>query len=295
MKSDKFLGYAAGIVSAVCYGLIPFFTKPLLDNLPRTNDVASILFYRYFFALVAMTAMMIAGRHRFRLSLRELLSVVVMGVLFAMSSILLFSSYTYMPTGIASTILFCYPVMVALLQMVIFGERVRMVTVAAILLAMVGIGLLYRGDGDVTLSFTGVLLVVLSALSYALYIVGVGKSVLKSMSVTRLTFYVMIVGNVFFFARTGFGAELQIVGEPRMLFNLLALGLLPTVVSLVGLAISARRIGATNASILGALEPVTAVIVGATVMGECVTTSLFIGMLLILFAVSLIVVMGRKG
>ncbi|MBR6287078.1 MAG: EamA family transporter [Bacteroidaceae bacterium] len=292
--SGRFIGYLAGIVSAVCYGLIPFFAKPLLDGLPQKNDVASVLFYRYVVALAAITIMMFVGKHRFRMTRREFVAVCVMGVLFAMSSIFLFSSYSFMPTGIASTILFCYPVMVAGLQIMFFGERLRAVTIGSMLMAVAGILLLYRGDGDAEVSVVGVLLVVLSALSYAVYIAGVDKSVLRSMSVTRLTFYVMLVGNIVFFARVGFGSSLQPIVPSHLMLNALALGLLPTVVSLVCLAISARRIGATYASILGALEPVTAVLVGAVAMGESLTYSLLSGMGLILSAVILIVVFGRK-
>lgn len=93
-----------------------------------------------------------------------------------------------MDAGIASTILFVYPVMVALIMFLFFHEKVSLLTVFCILLALSGIGLLYKGEGGETLSLVGMLLVILSSLSYAVYIVGVNHSTLKLMSTAKLTF-----------------------------------------------------------------------------------------------------------
>ena len=73
-----------------------------------------------------------------------------------------------MDAGIASTILFLYPVLVAVIMAVGFHEKVSRITMLSILLAFTGIAMLYKGGGE-PLSFLGVALVFLSSLCYAVY------------------------------------------------------------------------------------------------------------------------------
>jgi len=293
LKSDKFIGYFFGCISAISYGLIPLFSMPMFELLkePGTEhgDVYSVLFYRYIFGFLSMGLLMLVQKHRLLPRKVEFIPLLVMAVLFACSSIFLFASYNYMPTSIASTILFCYPVLVALIQVAFFNEKVSLIKIVAITLALAGILLLYRGDGEITLSTTGMLMVVLSSLAYAIYIVGVGRSALKQMSVTRLTFYVTLIGMVIFFACTGFGSHLQPMTDSSLWINAMFLGIFPTSLSLLGLAIASRKIGATNAAILGALEPVTAVFFGVTILGDSFTFALGCGIALVISAVMLLI------
>ena len=166
--------------------------------------------------------------------------------------------------------------------------------VFSIFLALVGIGLLYQGDNGGTLSTVGVLLVMLSSLTYAVYIIVVNKSSLV-MSSVKLTFYVL------FFCVLTVGAHSLLTGEdriqmlttPAMWGFALMLALVPTVISLIMMVISVHLIGSTPTAIMGALEPLTAVIIGVTVFGESFTLRLAAGILLILSAVILIIA-GRS-
>lgn len=118
----------------------------------------------------------------------DILPLAVMGLLFSFSSFFLFESYNYMDAGIASTILFVYPVMVAIIMAVFFHEKVSFITMFSIALAFTGISLLYEGGDGKTLNMLGVLFVILSSLTYAIYIVGVNRSSLKDLPTAKLTF-----------------------------------------------------------------------------------------------------------
>ena len=141
----------------------------------------------------------------------EILPLVVGGLLFSASSLLLFMSYKHMDAGIASTILFVYPLMVAVIMFLFFREKISLLTVFCILMALSGIGMLYKGDGGETLSLIGMLLVILSSLSYAIYIVGVNHSTLKLMSTAKLTFYALLFGLSIYIVRSNFCTELQAI------------------------------------------------------------------------------------
>ena len=249
----------------------------------------SVLFYRYAFGLVMLGVMMLVQKQSFALRRCEVLPLVIMGLLFSFSSLTLFLSYNYMDAGIASTILFVYPVLVAILMAVFFKEKVSPITMISIALAFTGISLLYQGEGGQTLSLTGVTLVFISSLTYALYIIGVNRSVLKDMPIAKLTFYVLLFGLSVYVIRLKFCTQLDVVSQPVLWINPVCLALFPTVISLVAMTKSIHYIGSTPAAILGALEPLTAICCGVLVFGERLTPRIILGIVLILIAVTLII------
>lgn len=282
-------GLIYGAVAAATYGMNPLFTLPLYH---AGLNPDSVLFYRYVFALPILAAMIYLRGQTFRLQRNEVLPLAAVGLLFSASSLFLYVSYNYMDAGIASTILFVYPILVALIMGICFHERIRALTICCIALALFGIGLLYKGGGE-TLSGLGVLFVLLSSLSYAIYIVGVNRSVLKTVPTVKLTFYALLFGISIYLVRLNFLTELQPIPTWYLWFNVLALAALPTAVSLLCTTQAVHYIGSTPTAILGALEPVTAVFFGVTIFHEQLTFRLCIGIALILVAVTLIVAGGE--
>ena len=188
--SEKSKGTLCGIVAAVSYGMNPLGALSLYRAGINTN---SVLFYRYALAAVLLAALLLVQKTSLRITRREFSVLGLLGVMFAVSSLTLFMSFHYMDAGIASTLLFVYPVMVAVIMAIFFRERISLVTVLSISLALCGIALLYRGEGGAVLNTAGVVLVMASSLSYALYIVVVNRASLN-MSSVKLTFYVLLFG-----------------------------------------------------------------------------------------------------
>src|SRR5574344_2205137 len=186
--NTKLKGSICGIISAISYGTNPLGALFLYGAGINAN---SVLFYRFSLAAIVLGSLMLLQKKSFAVTAKELSILGLLGVLFGTSSLSLFNIFHYMAAGIASTILFVYPVMVAVIMAIFFKEKVSIVTILSILFALLGIGLLYKGDNGSTLSTIGVLLVMLSSLSYALYIIIVNKSSLK-MSSIKLTFYVLL-------------------------------------------------------------------------------------------------------
>jgi len=175
-----------------------------------------------------------------------------------------------------------------------FKEKVTASTVIAIILTLVGIGLLYRGDAGVSLSTLGILLVMVSSLTYAVYIVVVNQSSIR-MSSLKLTFYVLLICmlSLLVYSFTSPDLHLMLPPSPRAWFFACWLGLVPTVLSLVLMTVAVHEVGATPTAIMGALEPLTAVAIGVMVFGESFTLRLAVGIVLILSAV-LLIVLGKN-
>ncbi len=287
MKSSL-RGAVCGIGAAVSYGLNPLGALPLYEEGVNTNTV---LFFRYGIAIVLLAGVMLIRRMSFRVTGRELAVLAPLGVLFSLSSLTLFVSFLYMGAGIACTLLFVYPVMVAVLMAVLFKEKLTAMTVISMAMALTGIWLLYDGDDGGSLNTFGVIMVMASSLSYALYIIVVNKSSLR-MSSTKLTFYVLLFSVLVIVAFSllgGSSGRLTMLSTTSMWLHASILAVFPTVVSLLLMVVAVHDIGSTPTAIMGALEPVTAVIIGVALFGETISPRLAAGMLLILVAVVLIV------
>ena len=288
--NNKAKGYFLAAFSAATYGMNPLFSLPLYAD---WMGVDSVLFFRYLFA-VPMVALMVKSRGRsFAIQKGELWPLLMVGVFFVLSSITLFRSYLYMDSGIASTILFIYPVMVALIMAVFFKEKVSLQTWVCIAMALAGIGLLYKAPDGAVLSTVGILFVLGSALAYTLYIITVNKTILKDVPSVKVTFYVILTGFVIFSVMVLLGEGLQTPTKWWLWLDLVAFSLFPPVISMYCATKAIVYIGSTATAILGALEPVTAVFFGITLFGETLQGRGVAGLLLIIVSVTMVVAGGN--
>ena len=186
MKPTEIKGYALAALAAAAYGTNPAFAIPLYEQGMNPN---SVLFFRYLFGIPLIALVMAARGVPFRLSREEIGPTAILGILMAFSSLALFESYKYINSGIASTLLFVYPVMVAVMMIFFFHEKMRISVVLCLVIMSVGLILLMKPQGEITLSPFGCLLVMVSALTYALYIIFVNVSkVIKAIPTSKLLF-----------------------------------------------------------------------------------------------------------
>lgn len=281
-------GILNGVIASVSYGMNPLFALPLYA---QGIEVNSVLFYRYFFAVVIYFLWLKCVK---KISLKvakcELVPLFFLGIFFSLSSLTLFESFHYIEAGIACTILFIYPVIVALIMAIFFKEKITKTVVSAIFLTSIGIALLYKGKPDSVLSLKGVAIVLASALLYAFYIVGVKniKSI-KSMNNAKLSFYVMLFGLLVYVVNLKFCTNLQGLTTTTAWLFVIGLAIFPTIISLETIGVAIKLIGSTNTAILGALEPLTAIFFGILFFNESLTLRISIGVILILFGVFLII------
>lgn len=284
--NKKLIGTACAIGAAVCYG-----TNPLgaLNLYAEGMNTPSVLFYRFGLAWLIIAAVMLFRKESLRVDRREFLTLSALGLLFIGSSLTLYLSFRLMPAGVASTILFTYPVMTAAIMALFFREKITLSTVSSIVLAMAGVLLLYWGDGTGALHLGGVILVLVSALTYALYIIVVDKSPLQ-MSSFKINFYVLLycAAGMALFALLS-GQSLMLPPTPTAWLWVSWLAIVPAIMALVMMVYAAKYIGSTPTAILGALEPTTAVLIGVLVFAEPFTLRLLLGILLVLASVSIVV------
>ena len=290
--NDKAKGYIFGAISAITYGMNPLFALPLYSD---GMEPVSVLLFRYIFAIPLLALLLFFRGHSFVVEKRQLFPLFVLGILMALSSITLFKSYHFMDAGLASTLLFVYPIMVAFIMVFFFREKLSVQIILCLILALTGIALLYKAEDGTTLSLTGTVLVFASSLSYAIYIVLMNKSSLNKVATIKVILYVLFFGSLLLISVLIYQGELTTPTHWYLWLNLLALAVFPTIISLVCTTYAIKYIGPTPTAILGALEPVTAVFFGITIFGETLTVRECIGLVLIIVAVSMVVAGGNMS
>lgn len=283
-------GYIFAAIAAASYGTNPIFAIPLYHE---GISVSSVLFMRYAMAVAIMfVATMIKSPKAFVIKPKYVGLLAFMGILMVLSSIELFESYKYLSAGIASTLLFFYPVMVAVIMAIFYKERLTKKSWACLITAFLGVVILSKNDDGGFISLLGLTLVMLSSLSYAIYLVYINRGPMKKINTSTITFYVILGGFLVMIPYCLLDGGLMLPKTTPAWINAIGLGFFPTVISLIFTSRAIALIGSTETAIFGALEPLTAVILGILILGETLTITPAIGMILIF--VSVTVLMMKK-
>ncbi|WP_223559401.1 DMT family transporter [Chryseobacterium lathyri] len=286
----KFKGYLLGILSSVSFGLIPIFILPL-KQAHFSMDIT--LFYRFLFSASMVGGYLLYSGESFRINKKEALILAVLGVCYALSSEFLFIGYDFLTPGIASTVLFIYPVIVALIMFFFYREKLTKLSIISLFLAFAGVIVLCLKENGLEINFAGLGIVMLSSLFYALYMVIVNKSDLK-VSGFKLSFYSMLCTSAFFMVKASAEGESFAIPSVSIFLNFIVFAFLTTVISSLCLVYAIKYIGSTPTAILGALEPVVAVMVSVFMFHEKFTVNLLIGITLILLGVTFNVIADNR-
>ena len=297
LHTDKrrLLGYIAGIIAGVSYGTNPLFGKALIES---GVPIMVMLFFRYAFAAGFLAVWMMFKKESFLAKRHELGLLILLGLFFAGSSITLFCSYEFIPSGLATTLIYLYPVIVALI-MVFLRIYPSWQTWLAISATFGGILLLSTPSGDVQIRVPGVLLAIGSALCYSLYLIIVNRSKrIRNVSEHTITLYSLVTGSILFAAIRAVqgGSMLEGIDTLGDWGNLIGLAIIPTMVSMLTIAISSRYIGPTKTAVLGVFEPLTAILIGTLMFGETLTAKMAIGIAICVAAVVFMIIKpGKKA
>lgn len=294
MKKAKALGTIFGMTGAAAYGTNPLFAKYLFMGGIGVN---SVLFYRYFIgSFLLFLWLKFKKKVSLKITVKEGILLFLMGLFFSLSSITLFKSYLYIDVGIASTILFVYPIMIAVMMSLFFKEKMTLSTAVAILFTTIGTSMLYKTANGTPINMKGVIYVLLSALFCAIYMVGVKKIPdLKTMNNDKLTFYVIFFGLFVYVFNLKLCTQLQILHKPFLWFCAVGIAIFPTIISIETVNLGIKLIGSTKTAILGALEPVTAICIGVSLFGEQLTLRIICGIVFVISAVILVVMGNDKS
>jgi drug/metabolite transporter (DMT)-like permease len=285
----KGLFYAA--ISSASFGFSPLFSIALIAAGLTHFDILS---YRWLTAAAVLVIYALFKRKTLLFnSFSEVWKIVLLSALRALTSITLLIGYANIATGIASTINFMYPVIVTLCMMVFFGEKKSWANIGAVLLSVLGVYLMASGDGlkvEGGNTVLGLVCSIVSAVSFAAYYIVMKRSKADKIEAVKFTTWIMLLSGIYFIiGGLAIDGKITLVTGAKEWAYILGLGLWATMVSNFTGVKSVRRIGPTLTSILGALQPLTAVILGALFLDEHLHLRAIIGISIILVAVCIIV------
>ena len=283
--TEAVLGFLLALLSSAAFGLIPLFSLPLLHD---GMSPECVLFYRFLFGALAILPMPVLRHERLAAPPRELLRLALFSIMYALAALLMFQGFHYLPSGVASTLQFLYPLMVMIIMILFFHEKPSLITVCSVLLAILGVFLLSGGEGEGTVSLKGIVLLLVSALCNAVYICGLHVARIRSISGLSITFWVLFFGMAASLANAVASGTFQWLHSWEELALAVLLAVVTAAISNLTLVLVIQRIGSTMASILGVMEPLTAVTVGILVFDEPATPGVFAGVAVICAAVVLV-------
>lgn len=290
MKSIK--GVIFALISSGTFGLIALFSVPV--KLEGMDDF-SILFFRFVFSTLMIGAVCVIRKESFKLTKEMVPTLFILGTLYAATAFFLLWSYDFIPTGIATTIHFMYPIMVAALMIMFFKEKKSKIILIAAVLSVLGVVFLCWTGGE-NIRVAGLIVASITVITYSLYIVGVNQSKAGRLSAEILTFYILLSGALIFMllalvSPTG----IQSIPSTNALLRLLSLAFLCTLISDFTLILAIKLVGSTITSILGSMEPVVAVAIGIFYFGESFGLMSLVGLLLIIASVTLVVIVSGRN
>ena len=283
-------GVLYAVVSSATFGLIPLFSIPLLH---AGMASPTILFYRMLLSAAIMAAVALLLKRNFRISRRDFGVLAGLSLMYAATSLGLLRSYDYIPSGVATTVNFLYPLVVTIVMTLFFRERSSVWIVIAVFISLVGVALLAWGDAGNNDPGRGLIYAGTTVFTYAVYIIGVMKSRAGRLDPLIVAFYVLTFSAAVFLVYALSTSGIAVVHTWHIWRNLLLLALLPTVLSNLTLVLAIKHIGSTMTSILGSMEPLTAVLVGVVHFGERFDLDSAAGLILVVTAVIIVILQNN--
>lgn len=282
MKNRK-LGCLIAIISATLYGFMPLFTKTVYAS--GANAFTAVFLRMTVGTAVFAVMHFLAEKDSLRISRKEFLQLLICSLGYGFTPVLLYTSYQYLDSGLATTLHFVYPVFVVLGSLIFRIEKLSARKIICCVLSMAGIVAFYKPGGEI--STAGILIALASGAVYAFYTVYLEASDLLDMGPYKLSFWkhllsTGIVGIVALAIR-----QFAWPGSASGWTFAIMLGLLTAVSSFLYQQ-ATRHAGAQSTCLLSTFEPLTSLVVGFFVYNERLEPLNYLGIVCILASVVLL-------
>lgn len=242
-----------------------------------------------------MLAFLLYRQVSLRISWADFWRVALLSLQYIICAWTLFKSYEYISSGVATSFVYTNPIWCSVIGLLFLGEKLSWRKTIAIVLTTLGVMLLsgFFAD-DARFSAIGVALGLCSGIGYGLYLVLLPRLRLSKMPSLKLTFYIFFIALIFLFLYAMIvEGGIDSVPDGMSWFNLVMLGVLPTAFSNICVTMALRLVDTTAVAILGAFEPLTAMLVGVIMLGEPCGIATVVGGLMVLAAVTILTVKNK--
>ena len=281
-SNKRTFGIAATIASASLFGCMPLFVKTITAG---GGNSLMITFLRFLLSLPALYLFLKWKNVSLSITkdeLRKLLILTLIG--YSGTPALLFASYSYIPSGMATTIHFCYPAFTIIGCILFLKQKPQPAKILSIILCMIGILLFYNGGGNSENALLGMGLAFLSGITYSFYVIYLDASGLQEMPTFKTIFYMHLIATPFIGLITYFSGSFTFSLTPVAWAVMIFMAIALCFISVYGFQIGVKYVGPSTATILSTFEPITSLIVGIFLFNEVLQFKNIIGCVAILAA-----------
>ena len=159
------------------------------------------------------------------------------------------------------------------------------------------LGHLLDGSLEREKALVGIGLVLITVVGYGSYLLFYSRPLIRQLDSAVSTFYVLLLTTLFCSLALLLRGEegLQAVPDWATAVNLLLLSTIPTLCSNLLIVLAIRRVGSTPTSVLGCMEPLTAVVLGVAFLGEALSALQTAGIFTVLAAVAWTILSRRQA
>lgn len=287
----KFKGILYTMISAVAFGIMPILAKITFN---KGANAFTIVFFRSFWAIFMLWVFLLYKKISFRINKEQIKTISILGIIgYTCTTLTLFLSYNYISVGLATTLHFIYPILVTIASIILFKEKIYSNKILAVFFSAAGIFLLI-GKSNAHINIKGIFLALLSGAFYSYYILGIAHSKIKNMNNFLLTFYLSIAAVIFLFFTGIFTHSFSFKMQTSAWIISIIIAFLTSILAVIFFQLGIKMIGASNASILSTLEPITSIILGVILLHENISFKTILGSILIIMSVILITLSERK-
>lgn len=293
-KAEKrvLFGTIATMLSALIYGFNPLLAVNAYNR--GSNEIAFIV-YSAVVCLVVSIVILKVMKQPIKPDKGSIPGLLLTGFFGTVTTILLFTAYNYVDSGIATTMHFTYPTFVAIGSIFVLKEKLTKYKIAALLVSLVGIFFAADFIHSGSANLLGILIALISGMTYAGFILSMDKTGAKNLHFMRMCLYMTVIRLVMTFVYGAVVGKLAVSFDPTMWIITVVFALLVSIGATVLFQLGVRNAGASNAAIFSMFEPVTSIIVGFALMGEQFALIKMLGCVLILFGIVLTIMDGAKA
>ncbi|WP_298846228.1 DMT family transporter [Clostridium sp.] len=279
---EKTKGILYIILSASAFGIMPILAK--LSYRGGSNTY-STLFLRFLFAAIMLLYYLKTKGISMKLTKKQAILIIIIGVFgFTLATSSLYLSYNYISVGMSSMIFYIYPSIVTILAYVVYKEKIYSRKTISLIISLMGIYILID-KASVSFNIKGIILALIAAVLYSLYVLGASHKEFKSINSYVLTFYISCASAIVMFIAAKSTNNFNIHISFYALVAILLIAFISTVVALMAFLEGVRLIGPSKASILSTIEPIVSLILGIIILGEPISSRIIIGSIMIVLSV----------
>lgn len=290
--NNKYKGFIAVIISGIIFGCMPLVAKIIFNN---GGNSISLVFYRFLFTCPVLYIINKKNNISMKISKEELKLIIIVSLFgYSATAVLLFMSYNYISTGLATTLHFVYPIFVTIGCIVFFKEKINFVKILCAVLCTFGISLFLQ-DLSLNNGLIGIILSFLSGITYSFYMIIIEKSSLKDIPPFKLTYYLCLVSSVILLIYSiitkTFTVDISLYGWILTVIFSIVVSIGAVTLLQVGINI----IGSQSAAILSTFEPITSVLIGIIIFNEPLNFKIILGIIVIISSVILLAIENNRS